>query len=158
VTQYCHCQAYRAQDRLTRTGVRHRHGQHNEAGDCTYGMVVKDGALRDHVRTSFARVSEGLLEIAEADGWTAGEPVVQVEQYTRVHNAPDIVNRLVRMVEELLERDDVRMDADLRWYVKNLETIKAEIDGGQGRGVLEAVPQGMAAPTLHGEGRDLAAT
>lgn len=54
-----------------------------------------------------------------------------------IHNEPSHVNRLVRLLEELLERDDVRMDADNQWYWKQLIRIKKEIadaahTGGEG--------------------------
>lgn len=46
---------------------------------------------------------------------------------TNIHSEPDIVNRLIRMVEELLERDDLTPDADPTWYRNRLKEIKEEI-------------------------------
>lgn len=47
---------------------------------------------------------------------------------TNIHNEPSIVNRLVRLVEELLERDDCLPDMDLAWYRNRLVEIKQEVD------------------------------
>lgn len=49
---------------------------------------------------------------------------------TNIHSEPSIVNRLIRMVEELVEREIP--DVDMRWYVNRLAEIKKELaDGAQ---------------------------
>lgn len=44
-----------------------------------------------------------------------------------IHNEPSVVNRLIRMVEELIERDDLTPDADTSWYRNRLREIKEEV-------------------------------
>jgi hypothetical protein len=51
---------------------------------------------------------------------------------TNIHSEPSIVNRLIRMVEELLERDDVTPDADPTWYRNRLQEIRREIADAEG--------------------------
>lgn len=43
-----------------------------------------------------------------------------------VHNEPSVVNRLIRLLEEVLEAP---RDADVCWYGRRLAEIKAEING-----------------------------
>lgn len=43
------------------------------------------------------------------------------------HDRP-IVDRLVRMIEELLERDHLMVDHDTLWYRNRLKEIKAELN------------------------------
>lgn len=52
---------------------------------------------------------------------------------TNIHSEPSIVNRLIRMVEELTEREDIP-DADMRWYANRLAEIKKELADAKERG------------------------
>ncbi len=66
------------------------------------------------------------------------EPPLRHGNPTLHEATPDITQRLIRMVEELLERDDVRMGADTGWYWNRLEEIKKEV----GRAAQEEAPGG----------------
>lgn len=72
----CWCQSYRAEDRQVKSGVAHDRGMCNPAGDCMYASVVesKDNDMREQVRGSFVRVSEGMIRIStdEHTGETMG--------------------------------------------------------------------------------------
>jgi hypothetical protein len=46
----------------------------------------------------------------------------------------DTAQKLIRLIEELLEREDLTIDADVVWYRNRLREIKAEIND-QARGV-----------------------
>lgn len=47
-----------------------------------------------------------------------------------IHNEPAVVNRLIRMIEELIERDDEILSSDLMWYRNRLAEIKKELSDG----------------------------
>lgn len=67
---------------------------------------------------------------------------------TNIHNEPSIVNRLIRLVEELLERDDLTPDADPTWYRNRLAEIKEELnyaeDASEGEECTSANEEGSA--------------
>jgi hypothetical protein len=128
----------------------HVRGKRAEAGDCMYAAAQKDNDMRDQVRTSFERVSEGLLTIGEVCGVTEGSselgpagvgcfppvehtPVTLVTEPTRRATVPcehpesmqQLINdraELIRMVEELVEADIP--GHDLRHYRKKVKLIK----------------------------------
>lgn len=62
------------------------------------------------------------------------------------HADRSIVDRLIRMVEELLERDDVTPDADPTWYRNRLREIKRELTNAEDAGERGSSPSG-ASPT-----------
>jgi len=45
-------------------------------------------------------------------------------------NDPSIIGRLIRLLEELLERD-ITPDSDVTWYRNRLNEIKKEVNDGQ---------------------------
>jgi hypothetical protein len=114
---WCWCPDYRASE--MGAGIVHQRGQHADSGDCAYVGPQKDTDMREQVRTSFMRVSDGLLDIAMD---------VKKEQPPRFVVAAKgdggKVAELVRLVEELIERDIP--DVEPRYYLRRLK----EIQGG----------------------------
>lgn len=51
--------------------------------------------------------------------------------FPSIHADPSIVNRLVRLLEELLERDYLIPDADITWYRNKLAELKMEISDAE---------------------------
>jgi hypothetical protein len=62
-----------------------------------------------------------------------------------IHNEPAIVNRLIRMIEELLERDDEIQSSDLQWYRNRLDEIKRELANAEEGGKEAVRPTGEGA-------------
>lgn len=53
-----------------------------------------------------------------------------------------VVDRLIRMVEELLERDELTPDADPAWYRSRLREIKEEVRRAEEVGERGSTPSG----------------
>lgn len=71
------------------------------------------------------------------------------EHYAAMHDKRRAVNvshqpvaeRLVRLMEELLEREDALPAVDLRWYRNKLEEAKKELRDGNVGGVEESAAE-----------------
>lgn len=82
----------------------------------------------------------------------APQPVVKrgrpegVRHAYNIHNEPAIVNRLIRMVEELLEREDEIQSSDLLWYRNRLDEVKKELAHAEegGTETVRSVGEGTA--------------
>lgn len=146
----CWCQSYRAEDRKVKSGVAHDRGMCNPAGDCMYASVVesKDNDMREQVRGSFVRVSEGMIRISTDE--QTGE-LLDIVETDLLPPGPIIVGEfsigeecgvlpedlscdkcerltadraaLIGLVEELVEQE--LPDVDVHWYRKRLASIQA---------------------------------
>jgi Zn-finger protein len=114
---WCWCPDYRASE--MGTGIVHKRGQHADSGDCAYAGPQKDTDMREQVRTSFMRVSDGLLDIAMEV--KKEQPPLAV---IAAKGDGGKVAQLVRLIEELIERD--LPDVEPRHYLRRIR----EIQGG----------------------------
>lgn len=123
---HCWCQGYRAAE--MGAGVVHERGKRHASGDCMYAAPDKDNAMRDQVRTSFERVSEGLVAFVEKDqlpGPMREQPVVPCEQLLPGGEVARVTadrDALLHMVEQLLEQEIPCVD--MGWYHKRVQEIK----------------------------------
>jgi len=99
------------------------------------GPEDKDTLMRVHVRESFVRVSEGLIDIACLNG---DVPLVECTRRVSVcdHNEQSFVlldqrEALFRMVEELLEKDDP--DVDRVYYYRKIQEMRYAVRSGAPR-------------------------
>jgi hypothetical protein len=135
----CGCASYRAAE--MGAPIPHSLGEMNASGDCKYATYDAIIAARGRTARHSMPASHAHPQLPQRQA-AHMEHMQAVRRQVNIHSDPSIVNRLVRLVEELLERDDVRMDADTNWYDKQLRIIKAEINGHESGGEEEA--QGAA--------------
>lgn len=129
----CWCQNYRALEQKNVFG--HMRGKRAETGNCMYA-TDKDLDMREQVRGSFMRVSEGLLgmdvlpsptssfeTVAEACGGSVVvDPSISCEHTDVPAQLIEERDLLLRTVDELLEQDIPCVD--VRWYRKHVEGIR----------------------------------
>lgn len=87
---------------------------------------------------------EGPAIILPCPQYPKGAIVPRKRGMPTLNSETSVVNRLIRMIEELLERDDVRNGADGRWYWNKLVEIKEEIDDAEAKDIHRGGEEGEA--------------